>query len=84
MSEATPVEKLIAPRELVKRWMAEELRGGPALTSPNAVREYLKRVLRKGGVLALIKAGLLNPDPPFNSRNTIPKAYPADNQGNTA
>lgn len=41
-----PPEKLIAAREIVKRWMAEELRASPALTSPGAVRDYLKVLLR--------------------------------------
>jgi DNA repair protein RadC len=41
----SPVEKLIAAREIVKRWMAEELCAGAALTSPCAVRDYLKLIL---------------------------------------
>lgn len=41
-----PVEKLIAAREIVRRLMAEELRTGNALTSPGAVRDYLKLLLR--------------------------------------
>lgn len=38
--------RLLAARELVKRWMLEELCSGPALTSPSAVRDYLKLLLR--------------------------------------
>lgn len=38
--------RLLAARELVKRWMLEELSSGPALTSPGAVRDYLKLLLR--------------------------------------
>lgn len=34
--------KLIAARELVKRWLAEQLKQGAALNSPSAVREYLR------------------------------------------
>jgi DNA repair protein RadC len=41
-----PFEKLLAAREIVKRWMAEELRTGAALTSPGAVRDYLRLLLR--------------------------------------
>ena len=41
-----PAEKLIAAREIVRRLMAEELRAGAALTSPGAVRDYLKLLLR--------------------------------------
>jgi DNA repair protein RadC len=33
--------RLRASRELVRRWMLEDLRSQPVLTSPNAVREYL-------------------------------------------
>ncbi len=39
-------ERLLAAREVVRRWMLEELRTGPALTSPGAVRDYLKLLLR--------------------------------------
>lgn len=39
-------EKLIAAREIIKRWLAEELRAGAALTSPGTVRDYLKLILR--------------------------------------
>ena len=42
----SPLEKLVAARELVKRWMAEELKTGTALTSPGAVRDYLRLILR--------------------------------------
>jgi DNA repair protein RadC len=40
-----PPEKCVAARELVKRWLAEELRSGSTLTSPAAVRDYLKLIL---------------------------------------
>jgi DNA repair protein RadC len=40
-----PPEKCVAARELVKRWLAEELRSGSALTSPGSVRDYLKLIL---------------------------------------
>ena len=33
--------RLRASRELIRRWMLEELRQQPVLTSPNVVREYL-------------------------------------------
>ena len=39
-------DRLLAARELVRRWMLEELRTGSALTSPGAVRDYLKLLLR--------------------------------------
>lgn len=39
-------DKLIVAREIVRRLMAEELRAGAALTSPGAVRDYLKLLLR--------------------------------------
>ena len=42
----SPVGKLIAAREIVKRWMAEELGSGTVLTSPGAVRDYLLLQLR--------------------------------------
>jgi DNA repair protein RadC len=42
----SPLEKLVAARELVKRWMAEELKTGTTLTSPGAVRDYLRLILR--------------------------------------
>lgn len=37
-----PVEKCAVARELVKRWLGEELKRGDALTSPGAVRDYLR------------------------------------------
>lgn len=37
--------KLLIARELIKRLMIEELRSGPALTSPGAVRDYLRLLL---------------------------------------
>jgi DNA repair protein RadC len=40
------LEKLVVAREIIKRLMAEELRAGNALTSPGAVRDYLKLLLR--------------------------------------
>lgn len=45
--DGEPLEKLLAAREVVKRWMAEDLRAGAALTSPGAVRDYLKLLLRE-------------------------------------
>ena len=44
-ADAVAPDRCIAAKELVKRWLAEELRIGPALTSPNAVRDYLKLIL---------------------------------------
>ncbi len=35
-------DKALAARELVKRWLCEEMKAGDALNSPGAVREYLK------------------------------------------
>ncbi len=44
--EAGPAsEKCAVARELVKRWMGEELKSRDALTSPGAVRDYLRLVL---------------------------------------
>ncbi|HWQ38358.1 MAG TPA: DNA repair protein RadC [Burkholderiales bacterium] len=40
------MEKLLVAREIVKRWMTEELKTGAALTSPGAVRDYLRLLLR--------------------------------------
>lgn len=37
-----PPERCAVARELVKRWLAEQLRTEPALTSPGAVRDYLR------------------------------------------
>ena len=37
--------KLLVARELVKRLLSEELRRGCALTSPGAVRDYLRLIL---------------------------------------
>jgi DNA repair protein RadC len=37
-----PPMKCAAARELVKRWLGEELQFGTALTSPGAVRDYLR------------------------------------------
>lgn len=34
--------KLLAARELVKRWLAESLRSSPVLRHPSAVRDYLR------------------------------------------
>lgn len=44
-SEAKAPAKLLVARELVKRLLAEELRHGCALTSPGAVRDYLRLIL---------------------------------------
>jgi DNA repair protein RadC len=41
LPEAAKV-KLQASRELVRRWMEEELRHGPLLADPRGVRDYLK------------------------------------------
>ncbi len=35
-------EKCLVARELVQRWLCEELRSGPVLASPSAVRDYLR------------------------------------------
>src|SRR4051794_28750041 len=35
--DSSPPARCIAARELVRRWLNEELRTGPALTSPGAV-----------------------------------------------
>lgn len=44
--EAAPVhEKCAVARELVKRWLGEELRSSNALTSPRSVRDYLRLLL---------------------------------------
>lgn len=37
-----PPERCAVARELVKRWLAEQLRAEPALNSPAAVRDYLR------------------------------------------
>lgn len=37
-----PHKKLAAARELVKRWLDEELKARDALSSPNSVRDYLR------------------------------------------
>jgi DNA repair protein RadC len=37
-----PQEKLLVARELVKRWLTEDLQRGCALSQPNAVRDYLR------------------------------------------
>jgi DNA repair protein RadC len=44
-SEASAPAKLIVARELVKRLLCEEMSRGCALTSPGAVRDYLKLIL---------------------------------------
>ncbi len=36
------LERCAVARELVRRWLAEQLRAGPALNSPAAVRDYLR------------------------------------------
>ena len=38
-------EKLLAARELVKRWLKEDLRRGSVLSQPGAVRDYLRLIL---------------------------------------
>jgi DNA repair protein RadC len=38
--------KCAVARELVRRYLAEELRSAPSLTSPDAVRDYLRLLLR--------------------------------------
>jgi len=38
-------DKCLLARELVRRWMAEDLRVGNALTSPGLVRDYLRLLL---------------------------------------
>ena len=44
-SEDSAPARLQVARELVKRLLAEELRRGSALTSPGAVRDYLRLIL---------------------------------------
>jgi DNA repair protein RadC len=44
-SDASAPAKLLVARELVKRLLSEELSRGCALTSPGAVRDYLKLIL---------------------------------------
>ena len=44
-SEGTAPAKLLVARELVRRLLTEELRRGCALTSPGAVRDYLRLIL---------------------------------------
>jgi DNA repair protein RadC len=44
-SDASAPAKLLAARELIKRLLSEEIRRGCALTSPGAVRDYLKLLL---------------------------------------
>jgi DNA repair protein RadC len=44
-SDASAPTKLLAARELIKRLLSEEMRRGCALTSPGAVRDYLKLIL---------------------------------------
>lgn len=41
-SEARALGKCAIARELVKRWLCEEMQAGSALTSPGAVRDYLR------------------------------------------
>lgn len=41
-SEAKVPDKCAVARELVKRWLYEEMRSASALTSPGAVRDYLR------------------------------------------
>ena len=44
--DATPVqEKFAVAKELVKRWLGEELKRGAVLTQPAAVRDYLRILL---------------------------------------
>ena len=43
--EGSAPAKLLVARELVKRLLSEELRRGCALTSPGAVRDYLRLIL---------------------------------------
>ena len=40
--DGTPQEKCAVARELVKRWLKEELKRECVLTSPSAVRDYLR------------------------------------------
>ena len=37
-----PPEKCLVARELIKRWLGEELQHGDMLNSPNVVRDYLR------------------------------------------
>jgi DNA repair protein RadC len=38
----TPPERCLVARELVKRWLGEELKNGCVLTTPSSVRDYLR------------------------------------------
>jgi DNA repair protein RadC len=38
----TPPERCLVARELIKRWLGEELQHGDMLNSPNVVRDYLR------------------------------------------
>jgi len=40
--QAELAEQCLIARELVQRWLAEELTTGPVLTSPKTVRDYLR------------------------------------------
>lgn len=40
--DGTPSEKCVVARELVKRWIGEELHSGCVLTQPEAVRDFLQ------------------------------------------
>ena len=44
--DASVVGKCAVARELVKRWLGEEMRSSSALTSPAAVRDYLRIAMR--------------------------------------
>src|SRR5262245_4963892 len=37
-----PPERCLVARELVRRWLGEQLQQGPALSSPSSVRDYLR------------------------------------------
>ena len=41
-NDQIPPEQCVVARELVKRWLAEELRCGDMLNAPNVVRDYLR------------------------------------------
>lgn len=40
--DAKPPERLMVVRELVRRWLSEQLESGPIFSNPAAVRDYLR------------------------------------------
>lgn len=41
-ADAVPPERFMVARELVRRWLGEQLERGPILTNPTAVRDFLR------------------------------------------